>query len=245
MTMGDSAPGISNLAGQISIQTQKWLTSEQMSQGEEAIDLIIQAFTLSTTKPPKAEDRSLLLKSSTGLFNNANKVSNSIKMTRMLVAASVFISAHNPVADKKGCTLDKDLAEFFIVFMRSTAQLAQKFRVDKDFHVETLRNLMQCLVLCVGHDFVVNIKHTAFLPSDKLQGLLMYVTDSCWVFVLRGMELFCGNTGEAAMATGGGCQAFRELHDLRFALLTMHLEHPETSIAKGLEAVSILFFYYV
>ena len=236
--MSDHAPGISNLTGQISVQTQKWLTNEQMSLGEEAMDLVIRAFSLSMTKPPTAEDRSLLLKSSSGLFNNANKVSNSIKMTRMLVTASAFISAHNPVAGKTGCTLDKDLAEFFIVFMRCTAQLAQKFRVDKDFHVEALRNLMQSLAVCVGHDFVFNIKHTAFLPSDKLQGLLMYLTDSCWVFVLRGMELFCGTTGEAAMATGEGYQAFRELHDLRLALLTMHLEHPETSLAKGLEAVS-------
>ena len=241
MTMSDSGPSIPNLAGQISVQTQKWLTSEQMSQGEEAMDLIIRAFTLSMTKPPpKADDRSLLLKSSAGLFNNVNKVSNSIKMTRMLVTASAFIREHNPVAGANGCILDKDLAEFFIVFMRSTAQLAQKFRVDKDFHVETLRNLMQCLMVCIGHDFVVNIKHTGFLPTDKLQGLFMFLTDSCWVFVLRGMELFCGNTGEAAMATGGGCQAFQELHDLRLALLTMHLEHPETALAKGLEAVSII-----
>ena len=236
-----SSASVPVLTAQIAAEAQKWLASAPAAPSNEdagaaLVDVVARALTAAASRPPTGQERTQLLKVCAGVLNHMGKVPNCHKASRALAAATTYAAAESSSSAAK----DKELAEFTVAIVRAAGQLAQRYRVDKDFSADTLRGVTQALRRCLSPDVQVAVVQAAGLPPDKVAALLTFAVESSWVLVARGAEVFHTSGAEAAAATVGGREARDGLQELRALLLRTHADRPDTSINKGVDAVSAL-----
>ena len=227
------------MTAQIAAQTRQWLASAppvSEDAGAALMDVVARALTAAASRPPAGPEHTQLLKACAGVLNHAGKVTNCHKTARALAAATAYSST--AAAAEAAAAMDKDLAEFTLALARAAGQVAQRYRVDKDFNADTLRGVTQALRRCLCPAVVTAAAQAASLPPDKVTALRVFAAESSWVLVARGAEVFHASGAEAAAATAGGREARDGLQDLRALLLSTHADCPDLPISKGIDAVS-------